>query len=177
MVFARRSRYFSELCRAMEAVAEHPRSIFLGQSVSSPGTGMTASFAKVPRDKLLELPVAEDMQLGMSIGLALSGDLPVSVFPRWNFLLLATNQIVNHLDKLPLYSDYRPRVIIRTASATPVPLDPGPQHLGDFTWAFRSLLKTVSIVQLEHASDVVPAYRGAINNNGSTILVEYPELY
>ena len=169
--------YFDELCRAMEMLAQEPRAIFLGQAVADKGTGMTASFAKVPQEKLLELPVAEDMQLGMSIGLALAGDLPISIFPRWNFLLLATSQLVLHLDKLPLYSDFRPRIIIRTASATPVPLDPGPQHLGDFTWAFRSMLKTVSIVQLEHASDVVPAYRGAVNNDGSTILVEYPELY
>ena len=30
----------------------------------------------------------------------MSGKIPVSIFPRWNFLLLAINQLVNHLDKL-----------------------------------------------------------------------------
>ena len=56
--------YFGQLCRAMELIAEHPRSIFLGQAVAEKGTGMTASFAGVPREKLLELPVFEDCQLG-----------------------------------------------------------------------------------------------------------------
>jgi pyruvate/2-oxoglutarate/acetoin dehydrogenase E1 component len=169
--------YFDELCRAMEMLAGHPKSIFLGQSVGCQGTGMTASFANVPREKLLELPVIEDVQLGMSIGLALDDYLPVSVFPRWNFLLLATNQLVNHLDKFPLYAGVTPRIIIRVASATPEPLDPGPQHLGDFTDAFRLMLKTVKVVQLLDGRKIVHEYADAARASWSTILVEYPERY
>ncbi len=169
--------YFDQLCRAMEMVAEHPRSIFLGQAVAEKGTGMTASFAGVPREKLLELPVFEDCQLGMSIGLALDGMLPVSVFPRWNFLLLAANQLVNHLDAIPRYSDFRPRVIIRVAVGNPSPLDPGPQHLGDFTSAFRLMLKKTVIIQLRTPKYIVDNYREAMERDCSTILVEYPELY
>lgn len=169
--------YYEQLCEAMTILGGYPRSIFLGQSVACEGTGMSKSFAKVPREKLLELPVFEDCQLGMSIGMALAGDLPVSVFPRWNFLVLAANQLINHLDKIALYSSYRPRVIIRTAAATPIPLDPGPQHLGEFSDAFRLMLKTVKIVQLRDAAEIVPAYRAAAEREGGTILVEYPELY
>lgn len=169
--------YFTELCRAMEMLAQEPRSIFLGQAVACEGTGMSKSFSGVPREKLLELPVVEDLQLGMSIGLALEGFLPLSVFPRWNFLLLAANQLVNHLDKLPLYSGFRPRVIIRVAVPTAVPLDPGPQHIGEFSDAFRMMLKTVEIVQLRAADEIVPAYADAVRREGSTILVEYPEMY
>jgi pyruvate/2-oxoglutarate/acetoin dehydrogenase E1 component len=169
--------YFDELCRAMEMIAEHPRSIFLGQAVAEKGTGMTASFAKVPREKLLELPVFEDCQLGMSIGLALDGMLPVSVFPRWNFLLLAANQLVNHLDKLPMYSDYNPKVIVRVAVGTSTPLDPGPQHLGDLSGAFRRMLRTVAVVQLRHPHHIMQCYDAAVRRDGSTVLVEYPELY
>jgi pyruvate/2-oxoglutarate/acetoin dehydrogenase E1 component len=169
--------YFDELCRAMEMIAEHPRSIFLGQAVAEKGTGMTASFANVPREKLLELPVFEDCQLGMSIGLALDGMLPVSVFPRWNFLLLAANQLVNHLDAIPIYSGFRPKVIVRVAVGTPTPLDPGPQHLGDHSEAFRKMLRTVAIVQLRHPQQIMQCYEAAVRREGSTILVEYPEFY
>jgi pyruvate/2-oxoglutarate/acetoin dehydrogenase E1 component len=169
--------YFDELCRAMEMIAESPRSIFLGQAVAEKGTGMTASFAKVPREQLLELPVFEDCQLGMSIGLALDGMLPVSVFPRWNFLLLAANQLVNHLDAIPLYSDFRPKVIIRVAVGTATPLDPGPQHLGDFSEAFRKMFRTVMVLNLRQANMIEPLYREALARDHSTILVEYPELY
>lgn len=169
--------YFSELCAAMEMLAQEPRSIFLGQAVGERGTGMSASFANIPKDRLLELPVFEACQLGMSIGLSLNGDLPISVFPRWNFLLSAADQLVNHLDAIPRYSGYRPHVIIRTASATDSPLDPGPQHLGDFSEAFRLMFRTVEIVQLHRASDIVPMYEWAMKTDRSSILVEYPGLY
>ena len=48
--------------------------------------------------KLFELPVAEEMQMGLSLGLALEGHIPISIFPRWNFFY--GNESVNHIDKL-----------------------------------------------------------------------------
>ena len=38
--------------------------------------------------------------MGMSIGLALNGYIPITCFPRFDFLILAFNQLVNHLDKI-----------------------------------------------------------------------------
>ena len=169
--------YYDELTRAMNMVGNHSRSIILGQAVAANGTGMTASFAGVPREKLLELPVFENTQMGMSIGLSLAGELPLSVYPRWNFLLCATEQLVLHLDKLPVYSAWRPKVLIRVAVATDDPMDPGPQHLGDFSWPFRQMLRTVKVVQLEEPGEICPAYYDAMNSKGSTILVEYVALY
>lgn len=171
--------YFTELCRAMELVGAHPRAVFMGQAVACAGTAMSKTLAGVSPDKLVELPVAEDMQMGMAIGAALRGDLPIAIYPRWNFLLLATNQLVLHLDKLPLYSNggFVPRVIVRTAVATPHPLDPGPQHLGDFSDAFRAMLRTVQVVDLYHASQIVPEYLEAADRRGSTIIVERTEMY
>jgi pyruvate/2-oxoglutarate/acetoin dehydrogenase E1 component len=169
--------YRDELRAAMRWLGEQPRSIFIGQSVAYPGTGMSETFADVPREKMLELPVFEDCQLGMSIGLSLAGELPVSVFPRWQFLLVAASQLVLHLDAIPRYSTYKPRVIVRTASATPMPLDAGPQHTGDYSDAFRLMLHAVEIVQLRYAHEIMPVYRTAAECEGSTIIVEYPELY
>lgn len=171
------TEYFDNLCRAMEMCAAEPRSIFIGQAVAYPGTAMTNTFKNVPREKLLEFPVAEDMQLGVATGMSLNGDLPVCVYPRINFLLLAVNQLVLHLDKLPLYSKYRPRVLIRTAIATDIPMDPGPQHLGDFTQALRWMCRTVEVVRLPTAADIIPEYERALKRNGSTVLVELSEMY
>jgi len=100
-----RMNYAGELARAMHMLGERPNAIFMGQGVGCPGTTMSPTFAGVPATKLLEMPVAEDLQMGMAIGMALEGLLPVCVFPRWNFLICAANQLVNHLDRLPLYSD------------------------------------------------------------------------
>lgn len=169
--------YFAALCAAMEMLAEHPRAIFLGQAVEVPGTAMSNTLLAIPRSKKLELPVFENAQLGMAIGMALEGCLPVCIFPRINFLMEAVSQLVQHLDKLPLYSGYRPRVIIRTAVATSVPLDPGPQHLGDYTDALEMMLSTVKVVRLLKADRIVPEYRAAMERDGSTLLVERTELY
>lgn len=65
--------------------------------------------------------------MGMSIGLALGGFLPVSTYPRFDFLLLAFNQMINHLDKFPIITDkqFYPKVIIRVLVGAKKPLDDG----------------------------------------------------
>jgi pyruvate/2-oxoglutarate/acetoin dehydrogenase E1 component len=94
-------KYADELTRSMDYLAQDKRTLFIGQAIAVKGTALTATFKNVHRAKLLEFPVAEELQMGHSIGLALEGFVPVSVFPRFNFLMCAMNQLVNHLDKLP----------------------------------------------------------------------------
>lgn len=170
-------RYFDQLGSAMTMLAQDRRTIFMGQGVGNPGTTMSDTFNDVPADQRLEMPVAEDMQMGMAIGMSLEGKVPICVFPRWNFLLCAANQLINHLDRLPLYSGYRPKMIIRTAVPSSFPFNPGPQHDDDFSSAFRTMLRTVALVRLHTADQVVPAYRQAMEDEGSTILVEFTENY
>lgn len=174
-------KYFDELCRAMEMLAEDPRVLFLGQAVACPGTAMSNTLKKVAPAKLLELPVTEELQMGMSTGLALAGHIPVTIFPRWNFLLLAVNQVVSHLDKLPLMSNggYQPKVIIRTGIGSERPLHPQHQHVGDFTEAFRLMCNNIEVIRLEEPADVMPAYTKALRREDgkSTILVEYGDYY
>jgi len=174
-------KYFDELSRAMEMLGQNEKTFFVGQAVACPGTAMTTTLKNVPREKLLELPVAEDMQLGMSIGLALAGHIPVSLFPRWNFLLLAVNQLVNHLDKLPIISNggYQPKVIIRTGIGSIRPMHPQYQHIGDYTDAFRLMCPNVEIIRLEEPGDIFSAYKKALEREDgkSTILVEYGDYY
>ena len=170
-------KYVERLTQAMTFLGEQERTVFLGQAVAYPGTGMTRTFAGVPRSKLRELPVMEEVQLGMAIGMSLVGMVPICVYPRINFLLLAVNQLVNHLDALPRYSAYRPKVIIRTSIATPVPLDPGPQHLGDYTGALAQMLQCVHVEKIVEPSRVLPAYRDAWTRSGSSLLVEFADRY
>ena len=64
--------------------------------------------------------------MGMTNGFAINGFIPVSIFPRWNFLLLAMNQLINHLDKIKIMSrhEYKTKVIIRTGIGSERPLHP-----------------------------------------------------
>lgn len=172
------SAYFDRLCEAMTMLHERG-AVFLGQAVAYSGTAMYQTMKHLSVESRIEMPVAEDMQMGICTGMALSGLLPVCVYPRWNFLLLATNQLVLHLDRLPTYSlgGYNPRVIIRTASATNQPMDPGVQHLGDFSMPYRTMLRNIRVVQVERPEEIMPAYQAAAERDGSTLIVEYLGLY
>ena len=163
--------YQKALSLAMQELATDSRVVFLGQGVRDPGTFMSMTLTDVPLEKRIELPVAEELQLGMSIGMSLAGYVPVSIYPRWQFFLLAANQAVNHLDKL------RPHVIVRVGVGSTVPLDPGPQHKGDLTEAFRLLMPNTNIVRLESADTIASEYRAALHRLGPTILVEIADAY
>ena len=174
-------KYFDELKRSMEFLALDPRVVFLGQAVACPGTAMSNTLKDVAADRLIELPVDEEMQMGMANGLAVAGQIPVSIFPRWNFLLLAANQIVNHLDKFHLMSNggYRPKVIIRTGIGSERPLHPQHQHIGDFTEAFCLMCVNIDVIRLDEPEEIFPAYEKALmrEDGKSTLLVEWGDFY
>ena len=174
-------KYFDDLVRSMTYLAQHEKTIFLGQSIAYPGHALFKTLAHVPEEKRLELPVAEEFQMGFSTGLALEGFVPVTFYPRWDFLILATNQLVNHLDKTPLISDgkMRPRVIIRTAVGSVHPLYPGVQHSQNHTEAFQKMLNTVEVVELQEPEQIYPEFVRALTreDSRSTLFVEYGDYY
>lgn len=172
-------KYFEELKRSMDFLASHPDTIFIGQAVEYAGTAMTNTLKDVPSDKKLELPVCEDLQAGITNGIALAGKIPISIYPRWNFFLLATNQVVSHLDKIPLISEYKTKAIIRTGIGSIKPMHPQHQHIGDFTEAFKLMLSNIEIIRLDEPEDIFPAYQKALNRTDgkSTILVEWGDFY
>jgi pyruvate/2-oxoglutarate/acetoin dehydrogenase E1 component len=174
-------KYFDELKRSMDFLARDPRTIFIGQAVAVAGTAMTNTLKDVPPDRLIELPVFEEMQMGMTTGMALTGLVPVSIFPRWNFLLAAMNQLVNHLDKVQVMSNggYKVKAVIRTGIGSQRPLHPQYQHIGDYTEAIQAMCTTIEVIRLEEPSDIFPAYEKALlrDDGRSTILVEYGDFY
>lgn len=174
-------KYFDELKRSMDFLARDPRTVFIGQAVAVAGTAMTNTLKDVPTGRLIELPVAEEMQMGMTLGMALTGQVPVSIFPRWNFLLCAMNQLVNHLDKVQVMSNggYKTKAIIRTGIGSQRPLHPQSQHVGDFTDAIQSMCTTIEVIRLEEPEDIFPAYEKALlrDDARNTILVEYGDFY
>lgn len=171
--------YEEELKKAMTLLGEHEKTIFIGQTVGCKGSAMFGSLENVSMKKRIELPVFEDVQMGMSIGLALEGFIPVSIYPRMDFLILAINQLVNHLDKMEQMScgQFKPKVIIRTAIGGVKPLFPGPQHNQDHTQAIKALLTNVNVVKIERKEDILYEYKKALESDKSTILIEMSDLY
>lgn len=174
-------KYFDELKKSMDWLGEKPDTFFIGQAVEYAGTAITNTLKDVNRNKLLEMPVNEDMQMGMTLGMSLNGTVTVSIYPRWNFLLLSANQLVNHLDKIKIMSGggYSPKVIIRTSIGSQRPLHPQHQHISDFTGAFKSMCDTVDIIRLDEPNQIFDAYKYAYEraDGRSTLLVEWGDYY
>lgn len=170
-------KYREALTEAMTLLARDPRTLFVGQSMRYSAQAMWPTFTDVPMERRIEMPVTEDFQMGYCTGLALAGFVPVCVYSRWDFLLIAANQLVNHLDKIYEMSDFSPHVIIRVAVGTTQPLNTGPQHTQDHSGAFRLMLDAVKVVTLREPAAVVPAYSEALHRGGATILVEYMDDY
>jgi|TARA_R110000822_G_scaffold21747_1_gene68910 pyruvate dehydrogenase E1 component beta subunit len=171
--------YKEEVYKGMEILNNHSKTIFIGQAVSYKGTSLTHQVKNFPKEKLLEMPVAEEFQAGVALGLALEGYIPVSIYPRMNFIILAMNQIINHLDKWEAMSvgQSKPKVIMKAVVGSRYPLDPGHQHRANYTESFRSACTNINIVELLYPEQVVPAYEMAINSEKSTLIIEHGDLY
>ncbi len=163
----------------MELLGQHPKTIFIGQAIAYKGTALTHQVKNFPKEKLLELPVAEEFQAGVALGLALEGYIPVSMYPRMNFIILAMNQIVNHLDKWEAMSmgQSRPKVIMKAVVGSQYPLDPGHQHKANYAESFRSACTNIDVVELLYPEQIVPAYKRALQSERSTLIIEHGDLY
>lgn len=174
-------KYFDELKKSMDWLSQKPDTLFLGQAVEYPGTAITNTLVDVDKSKLLEMPVNEDMQMGITLGLSLNGTVPISIFPRWNFLILGANQLVNHIDKIKLMSkgEFNPKIIIRVSIGSQRPLHPQHQHVSDFTSGFKALCDYVDIIRLDEPHQIFESFKYAYErtDNRPTILVEWGDYY
>ncbi len=165
----------------MDFLGSKKNTIFIGQAVEVPGTAMYNTLNNVPKKKLLELPVAEEMQMGISLGLAMDGNVPISIFPRWNFLLHGINQLINHIDKFKLMAGnkLKPKIIIRTSIGSQRPLHPQYQHTGDFSSAVKKMCTTIEVIKLNKPDEVFSSYKKAYERKDgkNTIIVEYGDYY
>jgi len=170
--------YQSEIKKTMQWLSTIDDTIFIGQGVLY-GDGIYRTLLDIPSNKKLEMPVAEDMQMGISTGLALEGYLPITIYLRMDFLILAINQLVNHLDKLEELSNgiFKPKVIIRCIVGSKTPLYPGLQHCQDHTELLKACLTNIDIIKLTSIDMIKTSYRKAIESDKSTILIEMKELY
>lgn len=174
-------KYRDELIRAMEWLGQKPDTLFTGQAIALSGHAISGTMEKVPKGRRIELPVFEEMQLGMATGLALEGFIPITCYPRFDFFILAINQLVNHLDKMKEMTEgkMQPKVIIRVAVGSKVPFSAGPQHTQDHTEAIKLMLTNVEVISLLEPQDVFTAFEKAYTRTDgkSTLLIEYSEYY
>lgn len=80
----------------------YPEVCLMGQGLWSPwyvGSSMNDLEHIFGKDRVLDTPVSENGTTGMALGAALTGMKAVVVHPRMDFMILATDQIVNQASK------------------------------------------------------------------------------
>lgn len=171
--------YKEALLQTNLSLASDPKTRFIGYGLKK-GKAL-GTLKGVSDSQIIETPVAENLMLGLAIGLSLKGLRPVVFIERMDFILNALDAIVNHLDKTNMIShgEFSPAVIIRTVVGNRhKPLYTGITHTQDFSEALRHMV-SFPVVQLKTPEDVFLAYRCAEENhaNGvSTLLIEYKDL-
>lgn len=171
------SEYKQAVIESMCMLAEDPKRVFVGYNTVF-GSRMYGTLTDVDVNRCLETPVAENLMMGLAMGMSLEGYKPVVCFERHDFILAAADAIINHLDKLPELSgsQFDFPVIIRAIVGHDKPLDPGPQHTQDYT---KLLIESTGlpIYTLEEATDVKYTYDEVSDMNSPVVLVEYKRLY
>ncbi|MBL7131601.1 MAG: hypothetical protein ISS45_09415 [Candidatus Omnitrophica bacterium] len=169
--------YKEAIKRSMEMLAEDENRVFLGYNICY-GSKAYGTLTDIPDEQKIETPVAENLITGIAIGMALEGYKPVVFFERHDFMLIALDSIVNHLDKINLMSDgqFKTPVIIRATVGSKKPLYPGPQHIQDFSVSFKKMV-SFPVYMLNSPQDVMKYYQKAKDSSDSVMLIERKELY
>jgi pyruvate/2-oxoglutarate/acetoin dehydrogenase E1 component len=169
--------YKDALTDAMTFLGEKDNTVFIGQQIIYAGNPMSTTLGNVSKDKMIELPVMEETQMGMSMGIAMTGKTVITFYPRWDFIILAANQLINHVDKFELMTGSKLNLIIRLGKGSDKPLDPGHQHKGNYFEEFKSMCPHIEFHNLLNKDDILSTYKNAYEQGGVHVIVEYPELY
>lgn len=158
-----------------EAIAEEmyklsliKNSVFLGENIINSGR-IYGTLNQVPIKKCIEMPVAENLIAGAAVGLAISGYIPICIFQRMDFMLIAADAIINHACLLPKISGgiIRLPIIFRTVKASlNKDFFVGYQHSKDLTHVFEPYMPVYQVPKN------MKAYTWAVENTKPTLIVE-----
>ena len=171
-------KYKDAIKNSMNYLAKDEKVIFLGYNTKM-GNQALGTLTDIPKEKIIETPLAENLMTGLAIGLSLSGYKPVLYFERFDFILNGIDAIINHLDKIKDLSkhQFRPKVIIRVVIGQKLkPFFNGSTHSQDFTDSMKKLVN-FPILKPVTANEVIDAYKFAFQYEESVMIVEHKDYY
>lgn len=176
------SAYKDALRDAMTELGKASETIVVGYNTSKVGGHGGGSFSGFTEERIFECPLAENCMMGVAIGLSLDGLIPIVWLERMDFVLLALDAIVNHLDKIAQLSEglHKPACIIRcVVGNSKTPLFTGVTHTTNYSKAMRKMV-SFPVIQLNDAESIKRTYEYALidaREGISTMIVEMKDLY
>ena len=150
--------------------------IFIGYSLL-PGDAM-GTLKNVPDDQKIETPVAENLMVGLAIGMSFEGFKPVVYFERHDFMLVAADAIGNHVDKIERIShgEFKVPIILKTVVDDGGLFYSGPTHSQNFTRVFREMVDFPVLEPLS-SEEALEMYRYAKDSEGPVMIVEHKKYH
>jgi hypothetical protein len=150
--------------------------IFIGYSLV-PGDAM-GTLKNVSNDQKIETPVAENLMVGLAIGMSFEGFKPVVYFERHDFMLVAADAIGNHVDKIERIShgEFKVPVVLKTVVDDGGLFYSGPTHSQDFTETFKAMVN-FPVLTADTPEKALDVYRYAKDSDSPVMVVEYKSLH
>ena len=173
--------YKGEITRAMETLAQDQRTRFIGYGLKT-GKAL-GTLGGVRPEQIVETTVAENLMVGMAIGMSMAGLRPVVYIERLDFIMNAMDALVNHLDKIDRESggEFSPAIIIRATVGNKLkPLFTGSTHTGDYFDALAQMFANVTVSRLDNPEFIANYYAVAADEveiGKSSLLIEYKDKF
>lgn len=170
------SSYKLGISRSMKELGKKDKVLFLGENIINSGR-IYGTLDEVSKKKCMEMPVAENLIAGTAIGLSLTGFIPICIFQRMDFMLIAADAIINHAALIPKMSggSVRLPLIFRTVKGS---LNNrfyvGMQHSKNLSYVFKNWIRVIELRRRDKAMDI---YEEAYKCGEPTLVVEDYSLY
>jgi 2-oxoisovalerate dehydrogenase E1 component len=131
----------AEINKALRELLEDERFLIVGESVRDPYGGaakVTRGLSTKYPQQVIDTPISESGIVGMGLGLACQGFIPIVEIMFFDFMTLCTDQLLNVGRKLDELHGIDFKMFIRTMDA---PLEYGPTHSQNL----RPLLESIGI--------------------------------
>jgi hypothetical protein len=168
-------KYMDAVKLSMQRLANEG-AVFVGYNVRHGAA--YGSLKEIPGSQLLETPLAENLMLGLAMGMSLEGFRPVVFFERHEFMLNAMDAIVNTLDAIETISEgeYRMPVIIKAVAGSIKPFYAGYTHTGNMAKAMRGFVH-FPVYEPQTGPEVLAAYELAMKATGPVMVSEEKSRY
>ncbi len=158
-----------------EVAIKNPSVIFFAEGVADPSSvyGTIAGLSKhIGKERIIEMPVAENALTGVAIGAAMVGKRPVLSFHRVEFALLAMEQIVNNAAKAHYISRGRHRVPLVIRLVVGRGWGQGPEHSQSLETMF-ALVPGLKVVMPTYPRDAKGMAVAAVEDDNPVIMIEH----
>ena len=175
----RRLNYAQAILEATDQCLAKDKSVYImGLGVTDPKGifGTTLGLGKKYRNRVMDMPVAENGMTGVAIGTALVGMRPILTHQRVDFMILSLDQIINNAAKWHYMFGGKMKVPIVIRMIIGRGWGQGPQHSQNLNSIF-AFIPGLKVVMPTTAYDAKGLLISAIEDDNPVLFIEHRWLY